>query len=57
MAEKRRKPAGEMTSDEIAHHVFPPEVHEHLKRTANPPEGGEGSERSRPPSRKSRKSS
>jgi hypothetical protein len=33
-----RKPAHQMTSDEIARHVFPPEVHEHLKRVANPPE-------------------
>lgn len=35
-AEKRRKPATKMTGDEIARHVFPPEVHEHLKRAANP---------------------
>ena len=54
MAEKRRKPAGQMTSDEIARHVFPPKVHEHLKRVANPPEADE--EPIRPPSRKSPKS-
>jgi hypothetical protein len=35
-AEKRRKPASRMTGDEIAKHVFPPEVHRHLKRAANP---------------------
>jgi hypothetical protein len=55
MAEKRRKPAGKMTSDEIARHVFPPKVHEHLKRVANPPEADDA-ERNRPPSRKSPKS-
>ena len=36
MAEKRRKPAAKMTSDEIAAHVFPPKLHRHLKRAANP---------------------
>lgn len=36
MAEKRRKPAPKMTSDEIARHVFPPGLHEHLKQAANP---------------------
>ena len=47
MAEKRRrKPATQMTSDEIARHVFPPEVHEHLKRVANSDE--EGQQRRRP---------
>lgn len=55
MAEKRRKPAGKMTSDEIARHVFPPEVHAHLKRVANPPEADAGEEPA-PPSRKSPKS-
>jgi len=34
--EKRRKPASKMTGDEIAAHVFPPKVHRHLKKAANP---------------------
>lgn len=55
MAEKRRKPAGKMTSDEIARHVFPPEVHAHLKRVANPPENDAGEE-SPPPSQNPPKS-
>ena len=42
MAEKRRKPAPKMTSDEIAKHVFPPEVHRHLKQAANPGDEEEG---------------
>lgn len=33
---KRQKPAHEMTSEEIAKRVFPREVHEHLKKVANP---------------------
>jgi hypothetical protein len=36
MAEKRRKPATKMTGDEIAQHVFPPELHRQLKQAANP---------------------
>jgi len=35
---KPKKPFHEMTSDELARHVFPPKVHRHLKRLANPPE-------------------
>jgi ATP-dependent protease Clp ATPase subunit len=33
---KKRKPAHQMTGEEIAKRVFPPAVHEHLKRVANP---------------------
>jgi hypothetical protein len=36
--EKKPKPFHEMTSDELARHVFPPKVQRHLKRLANPPE-------------------
>jgi len=32
---RKRKPASEMTNDELAKRVFPPEVHEHLKRLAH----------------------
>lgn len=32
---KKRKPAHQMTSDEIAKHVFPPEVQKHLKKVAS----------------------
>jgi hypothetical protein len=55
VAEKRRKPASKMTSDEIARHVFPPEVHEHLKRAANPDQD-QAQEKTRPHPRKSSKS-
>ena len=37
MAEKRRKTAHRMTGEEIAKHVFPPELHQQLKQAANPP--------------------
>ena len=49
-AEKRRKPATKMTGDEIARHVFPPEVQKHLKRAANPEEP-KPRQRSRPSNR------
>jgi hypothetical protein len=52
MAEKRRKPASKMTSDEIAAHVFPPKLHQQLKRAANPDDEGQG--RLRPQSSKGR---
>jgi len=55
MAEKRRKPAAKMTSEEIARHVFPPEVHAHLKQVANPPEADDAKP-THPASRKSSKS-
>jgi hypothetical protein len=45
---KPRKPFHEMTSDELARHVFPPQVHRHLKKLANPQEG------EKPPERESR---
>jgi hypothetical protein len=48
-----RKPAHQMTSDEIARHVFPPEVHEHLRELANPPEPPKAP---KPPARRSRSS-
>jgi hypothetical protein len=38
MPAKKPKPFHEMTSDELARHVFPPKVHRHLKKLANPPE-------------------
>lgn len=46
---KRRKPAPKMTSDEIAAHVFPPEVHRHLKKAANPDDVAEGRPRPQQP--------
>jgi hypothetical protein len=38
MPRKQPKPVHEMTSDELAKHVFSPKVQRHLKRLANPPE-------------------
>ena len=50
-AEKRRKPATKMTGDEIARHVFPPEVQKHLKGAANPEDEEKPRQRSRPSTR------
>ena len=33
---KKRKPASEMTSDELAHRVFGPKLHRALTKIANP---------------------
>ena len=51
MPAKKPKPFHEMTSDELARHVFPPKVHRHLKRLANPPEPPQGPKPQGPESR------